>query len=249
MKKLEGKTAIVTGASKGIGAAIAKAYSEEGARVIVNYASDKEGAERVVDAIRESGGEAKAVQANLTKDEDIKRLFSEAHETFGKLDILVNNAGIYEFLPIEKVSTDHFHKQFNLNVLAVALSVQEALRYFTAEGGSIINISSGAATYAGAGASVYSATKAALNTLSISLSRELGARNIRVNVISPGMIETEGFHAAGINGSDFHKEVEAATPLGRIGRPEDIAPVAVFYASEDSGWVSGEVTLVSGGQR
>lgn len=249
MKKLEGKTAVVTGASKGIGAAIAKIYGAEGARVIANYASDKDGVDRVVTEIKKNGGEAKAVQANLTDENDIKRLFSEAHEAYGKLDVLVNNAGIYEFLPIEEISNEHFHKQFNLNVLGVILSVQEALQYFNPEGGSIINISSGAADFAGPGASIYSATKAAVNTISKSLSKELGARKIRVNVVSPGMIETEGFDAASIRGSDFHKEVEAATPLGRIGKPEDIAPVALFYASEDSGWVSGEVTLVSGGQR
>jgi 3-oxoacyl-[acyl-carrier protein] reductase len=248
-KKLTGKVAIVTGASKGIGAAIAKHLADEGATVVVNYASSREGADRVVAEIKDKGGKAIAVQANVAKDADIRRLFGEAKKAFGQLDILVNNAGIYEFAPLENVTAEHFHKQFDLNVLGLILASQEAVKHFSPAGGSIINISSVAATAPVATASVYSATKAAVDAVTKSLANELGPRNIRVNAINPGMVETEGVHTAGIANSDFRKQVESQTPLGRIGQPRDIAPAAVFLASADSGWITGETLHIAGGFR
>jgi 3-oxoacyl-[acyl-carrier protein] reductase len=248
-KKLTGKVAMVTGASKGIGAAIAKNLADEGAAVVVNYASSKEGADRVVAEIAGKGGKAVAVQANVAKQADIQRLFSEAKQAFGKLDILVNNAGVYEFAPLEQVTPEHFHKMFDLNVLGLILASQEAVKQFEPAGGCIINISSVAATSAPPTASVYSATKAAVDAVTRSLAKELGPRNIRVNSINPGMVETEGVHAAGILESDFRKQVESQTPLGRIGQPQDIAPTAVFLASSDAGWITGETFYVSGGLR
>jgi len=246
-KKLGGKVAIVTGASKGIGASIAKHLAAEGASVVVNYASSKAGADRVVAEITKDGGKAVAVQADVSKPAEIKRLFAETKKSFGGLDVLVNNAGIYEFLPIEKVTPEHFHKQFDLNVLGLLLTTQEALNHFGSAGGSIINISSVASTSAPATGSVYSATKGAVDTVTKSLAKELGARKIRVNSLNPGMIETEGFHAAGIAESDFRKQVESQTPLGRIGQPQDIATAALFLASPDSAWITGETFVVSGG--
>jgi 3-oxoacyl-[acyl-carrier protein] reductase len=240
--------AIVTGASKGIGAAIALDLAAEGAAVVVNYASSKEGAERVVAEISRKGGKAIAVQANVAKQADIKRLFAETKKAFGRLDILVNNAGVYEFAPLEEVTPEHFHKQFDLNVLGLILATQEALKHFS-DGGSIINISSVAATAAPATASVYSGTKAAVDAVTRSLAKELGPRKIRVNAINPGMVETEGVHAAGISSSDFRKQVEATTPLGRIGQPQDIGPAAVFLASADSSWITGETLHIAGGYR
>lgn len=248
-KKLAGKVAIVTGASKGIGAAIAQYLADEGASVVVNYASSKEGAERVVTQITGKGGKAVAVQANVAKKSDIERLFAETKRAFGKLDILVNNAGIYEFAPLEAVTAEQFHKMFDLNVLGLILTSQEAVKHFGAAGGSIINISSVAATAGLAGTSVYSATKAAVDAVTRSLAKELGLRNIRVNSINPGMVETEGVHAAGIAESDFRKTTEAQTPLGRIGQPRDIAPAAVFLASSDAAWLTGETLFISGGLR
>jgi len=248
-KKLAGKVAVVTGASKGIGAAIAKQLAAEGASVVVNYASSKEGADRVVGEIETNGGKAIAVHANVAKKAEIERLFSAAKEAFGKLDILVNNAGIYEFSPLEGVTEEHFHKQFNLNVLGLILASQEAVKHFGSAGGSIINISSVASTTAPANTSVYSATKAAVDAVTRSLAKELGPRNIRVNSINPGMVETEGVHAAGIMESDFRKDVESRTPLGRIGQTEDVAPAAVFLASTDSAWITGESLLIAGGLR
>lgn len=248
-QKLRGKVAIVTGASKGIGASIALHLANEGAAVVVNYATSKAGADRVVGEIVRMGGEAIAVQANLAKEADIERLFSETKNAFGKLDILVNNAGIYEFAPLENVTAEHFHKHFDLNVLGLILASQQAAKNFGSTGGSIINISSVAATAAPATASVYSATKAAVDAVTKSLAKELGPRNIRVNSINPGMVETEGVRAAGIAESDFRKQVEAQTPLGRIGQPQDIAPAAVFLASSDSGWITGETLHISGGNR
>jgi 3-oxoacyl-[acyl-carrier protein] reductase len=248
-KKLEGKVAVVTGASKGIGAAIALRLAAEGAAVVVNYSSSKEGADRVVSEITGNGGKAVAVQANLAKETDIRRLFAETKKAFGKLDILVNNAGIYEFAPLENVTVEHFRKQFDLNVLGLILASQEAVRHFSPAGGTIINISSVAATSAPPNTSVYSATKAAVNAVTRSLAQELGPRNIRVNSINPGMVETEGVHAAGISESDFRKQIEAQTPLGRIGQPRDIAPAAVYLASSDSGWLTGETLYISGGFR
>jgi 3-oxoacyl-[acyl-carrier protein] reductase len=249
MSKLKDKVAIVTGASKGIGASIAKHLADEGAAVVVNYASSKEGADRVVAEITSNGGKAIAVQANVAKQAEIDRLFSETKEAFGRLDILVNNAGIYEFSPLEGVTEEHFHKQFDLNVLGLILASKEAVRHFDSAGGSIINISSSASTLTLPNTSVYSATKAAVDAVTRSLAKELGPRNIRVNSINPGMVETEGVHAAGFAESDFRKQVEAQTPLGRIGQTQDIAPAAVFLASRDAAWITGETLLIAGGLR
>jgi 3-oxoacyl-[acyl-carrier protein] reductase len=249
MSKLQNKVAIVTGASKGIGASIAKHLAAEGAAVVVNYASSKEGADRVVAEIVGNGGRAIAVQANVAKQAEIHRLFAEAKKAFGRLDILVNNAGIYEFSPLEAITEEHFHKLFDLNVLGLILASQEAAVQFGPSGGSIVNISSVVSTLAPANVSVYSATKAAVDAVTRSLAKELGPRNIRVNSINPGMVETEGVRAAGISESDMRKQMEAQTPLGRIGQPRDIAPAAVFLASSDSGWITGETLFISGGYR
>ncbi len=249
MKKLEGKVAVVTGASKGIGASIAQHLADEGAAVVVNYASSKGSADRVVADISGKGGKAIAVRANVANKAEIERLFAEAKKAFGTLDILVNNAGIYEFAPLENVTADHFHKLFDLNVLGLILASQEAVKHFGPAGGTIVNISSVAATSAPPTASVYSATKAAVDAVTRSLAKELAPRHIRVNSINPGMVETEGAHAAGIPSSDFRKEVESQTPLGRIGQPQDIAPAAVFLASADSAWMTGETLYISGGLR
>jgi len=248
-QRLKGKVAVVTGASKGIGAAIAQHLAAEGAAVVVNYASSKEGADRVVAEITGKGGRAVAVQADVSRPADIQRLFAEAKKAFGRLDVLVNNAGIYEFAPLEAVTPEHFHKQFDLNVLGLILTTQEALKHLGAGGGSIINISSVAATAAPPATSVYSATKAAVDAVTRSLAKELGPRKIRVNSINPGMVETEGVHAAGISDSDFRRQVEAQTPLGRIGQPRDIGPAAVFLASDESGWITGETLHIAGGNR
>lgn len=248
-KKLAGKVAVVTGASKGIGAAIAKQLAAEGAAVVVNYASSKGDADKVVAEITSAAGKAVAVQADVAKKADINRLFVETKKAFGPLDILVNNAGIYEMLPLEAVTEEHFHKQFNLNVLGLILATQEALKYFGPAGGSVINTSSVVSTWGAPNASVYSATKAAVDAVTRSLGKELGPRKIRVNSINPGMVETEGTHSAGITGSDFRKQIEATTPLGRIGQPQDIAPAVVFLASSDSSWITGETLYISGGLR
>src|SRR5438132_3114107 len=233
-QRLTGKVAVVTGASKGIGASIAKHLADEGAAVVVNYASSKQGADRIVAEITGKGGKAIAVQADLAKHADIQRLFAEAKKAFGRLDVLVNNAGIYEFAPLEDVTAEHFHKMFDLNVLGLLLASQEAARYFGPDGGSIINISSVAATSAPPTTSVYSATKAAVDAVTRSLAQELGPRKIRVNAINPGMVVTEGVRTMGIEDGEFRKQYEAQTPLGRIGLPADIAPAAVFLASDDS---------------
>ncbi len=248
-QRLRGKVAVVTGASKGIGASIAKHLAAEGAAVVVNYASSKEGADRVVAEIAGKDGRAVAVQADVSKQEDIRRLFAETKKAFGRLDVLVNNAGVYEFAPLESVTAEHFHKLFDLNVLGLLLTTQEAVKHFGSAGGSIINISSVVATSAPPTASVYSATKAAVDAVTRSLAKELGPRHIRVNAINPGMVETEGVHAAGIADSDFRRQVEAQTPLGRIGQPEDIGPAAVFLASGESGWITGETLHIGGGFR
>ena len=248
-KKLAGKVAVVTGASKGIGAAIAKQLADEGAAVVVNYATSKAGADRVVAEIAGDGGRAVAVQADVAKEADVRRLFAEAKQAFGRVDVLVNNAGVYEFAPLEEVTAAHFHRMFDLNVLGLILASREAARQFGPAGGNIINISSVAATAAPATTSVYSATKAAVDAVTRSLAQELGPRGIRVNAINPGMIETEGVHAAGIAESDFRRQVEAQTPLGRIGQPGDVAPAAVFLASADSGWITGQTLHVAGGFR
>jgi 3-oxoacyl-[acyl-carrier protein] reductase len=248
-KKLQGQVAVVTGASKGIGAAIAEHLAAAGAAVVVNYASSKAGAEVVVNRIRKADGKAAAVQADVSKPDDVRRLFAETKKAFGKLDILVNNAGVYEFAPLEAISSDHFHKHFNLNVLGLLLTTQEAVKHFGPAGGSIINMSSFAATSAPSSTSVYSGSKAAVNAITRSLAQELGPRKIRVNAISPGVVETEGLHAAGISGSDFQRQIETQTPLGRISQPQDVAPAVVFLASPDSAWITGENLYVSGGLR
>jgi len=246
-KKLAGKVAVVTGASKGIGAAIASQLADEGASVVVNYSSSKEGAERVVNDIIRNGGRAISVQANVSQQADIDRLFAETKKAFGNLDILINNAGVYEFAPLENITAQHFHKMFDLNVLGLLLTTQAAVKHFGPGGGSVVNVSSVAATKGMPTTSVYSATKAAVDAVTRSLAAELGPRKIRVNSINPGMIETEGLHTAGIAEGDFRKDTEKQTPLGRIGQPQDIATVAVFFASPDSGWVTGETLLISGG--
>jgi 3-oxoacyl-[acyl-carrier protein] reductase len=249
--KLAGKVAIVTGASKGIGASIALHLAAEGAAVVVNYSSSKEGADRIVGEIKGNGGKAIALQASIAKEADVRKLFADAKKEFGRLDILVNNAGIYEFAPIENVTKEHFYKQFDLNVLGLLFASQEAAKHFGPEGGSIVNISSVVATLAPPNASVYSATKASVDAITRSLSKELGPKKIRVNSINPGMVETEGTTSAGITAkeNDFRKQIEAQTPLGRIGKPADIAPAVVFLASPDSGWITGETFYISGGMR
>jgi 3-oxoacyl-[acyl-carrier protein] reductase len=248
-KKLEGQVAVVTGASKGIGASIARHLAADGAAVVVNFSSSKEGADRVVAEITSKGGKAVAVQANVAKQADIQRLFAEAKKQFGRVDILVNNAGIYEFQPLEQVTPEHFHKQFDLNVLGLILTSQEAVKHIGPSGGAIINIGSVAATAGLPGTSVYGGTKAAVDAVTRALAKELGPKKIRVNSINPGMVETEGWHAAGIAESDFRKQVEATTPLGRIGQPQDIAPAVVFLASNDATWITGETLFISGGLR
>lgn len=247
MSRLKNKVAVVTGASKGIGASIAKQLASEGAAVVVNYASSKDGADRVVGEITKNGGKAIAVQADVAKKADIEKLFQEANKAFGRLDILVNNAGIYEFLPIEQITEEHFHKQFNLNVLGLILSTQEAVKHFDENGGSVVNISSVASTYTPATSTVYSGTKAAVDAVTKSLAKELGPRKIRVNSINPGMVETEGLHSAGFAEGNFRASIEAQTPLGRIGQANDIAPAVAFLASPESSWITGETWVISGG--
>ena len=249
MGKLQGKVAIVTGASKGIGAAIAKAYAAEGAAVVVNYASSREGADRVVAEITGTGGKAIAVGGDVSKSADVASLFAATQKAFGKIDILVNNAGVYRFAPLEEVTEAGYRRHFDTNVLGPLLTMREALKYFPAAGGAVINVSSVAAYSPTPTASVYSGTKGALDTITLVLAHELGARNIRVNSLNPGLIETEGVHTLGAIGTDFEKDVVARTPLGRIGQPDDIAKVAVFLASDDAGWITGERVAASGGLR
>jgi|SRR5689334_8006007 3-oxoacyl-[acyl-carrier protein] reductase len=248
-KKLEGKVAVVTGGSKGIGAGIAKALADEGASVVVNYASSQRDAGRVVAEIERRGGTAIAVQADVSRQADIERLFSEAQKAFGRLDILVNNAGVYEFAPLDGTTEDLFHKHFNINVLGLLLTTKEAVKHMGPDGGSIINIGSSASSMLVPNSAVYSAAKAGVDAITGVLAKELGPRNIRVNSINPGMIETEGVHAAGFVGSDFQKMVEAQAPLGRMGQPDDISPTAVYLASSDSKYMTGEKLLVAGGLR
>lgn len=247
-KKLSGKVAIVTGASKGIGASIALQLAHEGAAVIVNYSSSQEGAQKVVSEIIQNGGKALAIQANMKDPKDIQKLFSEVQQNFGRLDILINNAGVYEFAPIEDITLDHYHKIFDLNVVGLILAIKEALKYFDSSG-SIVNISSVASTVAPANTTVYSASKAAVDAITKSLGKELGPRNIRVNSINPGMVETEGTQTAGILESEMRKRTESGTPLGRIGLPKDIAPAVAFLASDDAAWITGETLFISGGYR
>ncbi|HEY7401955.1 MAG TPA: glucose 1-dehydrogenase [Candidatus Angelobacter sp.] len=249
MSDLKGKVAVVTGASKGIGAGIAKALGAAGAAVVVNYASSKEGAESVVKEITSKGGKAIAIQGNVAKTTDVKRLFEETKKAFGSLDILVNNAGVYQFHPLEEVTEDEFHREFNTNVLGLILATREAVKHFGSKGGSVINVGSTASTITPPNTVVYTATKGAVDAVTRVLAKELGPRKIRVNSINPGGVETEGTHAIGMVGSDFQKQMIAQTPLGRFGQPEDIAPVAVFLASEAAGWLTGELLSASGGLR
>ena len=246
-KRLAGKVAVVTGASKGIGAGIAKQLAAEGAAVVINYASSKEGADQVVSEISAHGGKAIAVQGDVGRKKDIERLFKEANNAFGRLDILVNNAGVYQFAPLEEVTEDEFHREFNTNVLGIILATREAVKYFGDDGGSVINIGSTVTSLTPPTTVVYAATKGAVSTITRVLAKELGPRKIRVNSINPGGVETEGFHTMGVPGSDFEKQMIAQTPLGRVGQPQDIAPVAAFLASPDSGWITGELVQVAGG--
>jgi len=247
MSKLKDQVAVVTGASKGIGVGIAKALAAEGASVVVNYSSSKAGADKVVAEITKNGGKAIAVQGDVSKQADITRLFAETKKAYGRLDVLVNNAGIYVFGPLETVTEEVFHSQFNLNVLGLLLTTKEALKFFGDKGGSIINISSAISTLTPPNTSVYTATKGAVDVITRSLSKELGPRKIRVNAINPGMIETEGVHAAGFAEGDFRKWVESQAPLGRIGQTDDISPAAVYLASSDSKYMTGETIAISGG--
>lgn len=246
--KLKGKVALVTGASKGIGAGIAKALAAEGAAVAVNYASSREGAERVVADIRSRGGKAIAVQGDVGKAADVRRVLAETREAFGRLDVLVNNAGVFQFDPLEEVTEQEFHRQFDTNVLGPILATKEALGYF-GDAGVVINISSVAGHNPPANSVVYSATKSALDSVTRVLAQELGPRGVRVNGIAPGGVETEGVHRMGIIGSDFEREMVSRTTLGRLGQPDDIAQVAVFLASPDSAWLTGETITASGGYR
>lgn len=247
MSRLNGKVAVVTGASKGIGAAVAKQLAADGASVVVNYASSREGAEKVVAEITKAGGKALAVGGSVANEQDVQGLFDRVQKAFGKVDILVNNAGVYAFAPLDQVTADEYKRQYDTNVLGVLLATKAALPLFPAEGGSIVNVSSVASTLAPAAGSVYSGTKGAVDTITKSLAKELGPRKIRVNAVNPGVVITEGVKTAGIAGSDFEKEAVAATPLGRVGQPEDIAPPVAFLASDDSRWITGETIFVSGG--
>jgi 3-oxoacyl-[acyl-carrier protein] reductase len=249
MSRLSGKVAVVTGASKGIGASIAKAFAAEGASVVVNYASSKEGADKVVAEIAAKGGKAIAVQGDVAKAADVQQIFAEAKKAYGQLDILVNNAGVYQMAPLEAITEKDFHRQFDTNVLGLLLATQEAAKHFNGNGGSVINIGSVVSRITPPNSAVYTATKGAVDAITGVLSRELGPKKIRVNALNPGMVETEGAHTAGIIGSEFQSQVEAQTPLGRIGQPGDIASIAVFLASDDSAWLTGEQLLAGGGVR
>jgi 3-oxoacyl-[acyl-carrier protein] reductase len=247
--KLTDKVAVVTGASKGIGAGIAKQLAAEGAAVVVNYASSKSDADKVVDEISKRGGKAVAVQGDVAKKKDIERLFAEAKEAFGKIDILVNNAGVYDFKPLEEITENEFHREFNTNVLGMMLATQESLKHFGPEGGSIINIGSLASSLTPPTAVIYNATKGAVDAITRTLAKELGPKKIRVNSINPGMVITEGAIAGGYTEGDMRKMFESQTPLGRVGETDDIAPAAVFFASDDSKWITGETLLIAGGLR
>ena len=247
MSRLTGKVAVVTGASKGIGAGIAKSFGEAGAAVVVNYASSREGADRVVAQIKAAGGEAIAVQGDVSKAADVKKLFAETKKAFGTIDILVNNAGVFQFAPLSEVTEQEFHREFDINVLGTILATQEAVNHFGPNGGSVINISSIVSENPVPNSVVYSATKSAVDSITKSLARELAPRKIRVNAIRPGAVETEGTHTLGMIGSDFEKQLVAATPLGRLGRPEDIAQIALHLASDESAWLTGERIAASGG--
>lgn len=248
-KRLEGKVALVTGASKGIGAAIAARLAAEGAAVAVNYSASKAGADRVVAAITAAGGKSVAVQGNLADAKAVKGVVAETVKALGPLDILVNNAGIYEFAPLEAITPEHFHKHFDLNVLGLLLVSGEAVQHFNPNGGSIINISSGVSTLAPPNSAVYTATKASVDAISSVLSKELAPRKIRVNTVNPGMVATEGVVAAGLHEGDMRKWIESTTPLGRIGEASEIAAAVAFFASDDASYVTGETLHVTGGLR
>lgn len=247
--KLNGKVVVVTGASKGIGAGIAKQFALEGASVVVNYASAKHDADRIVDEISKRDGKAVAIQGNVSKKAEVERLFAEAEKAFGKIDTLVNNAGVYEFMPLEEITEKQFHRMFDTNVLGMLLVAQEALKHFSADGGSIINIGSLASSLTPPTGVIYNATKGAVDAITRTLAKELGSRKIRVNSINPGMVITEGTVAGGYTEGDMRKMLESLTPLGRVGQTEDIAPAAVFLASDDSAWITGETLLIAGGLR
>lgn len=249
MSDLKGKVAVVTGASKGIGAEIARSLATAGASVVVNYASSKDGADRVVADIKAKGGKAVAVKGDVAKSADVKHIFDEAKKAYGRIDVLVNNAGVYKFAPLDENTEEEFHRQFNINVLGTLLATREAAKHFGADGGSVINLSSVASDKGLPGSSIYAATKGAVDSVTRVLATELGPRKIRVNAIRPGGVETEGVHAIGIIGSDFEKQMVAETPLGRLGQPDDIASVAVFLASDQSKWMTGERLTASGGAR
>jgi 3-oxoacyl-[acyl-carrier protein] reductase len=248
MSKLKGKVAVVTGASKGIGAAIAKSLAAEGASVVVNYASSKAGATAVVDSIKAAGGKAIAVGGDVSKAAEAEGIIDAAIKSYGQLDILVNNSGVYEFGPIDSLTEEQFHRMFNINVLGLLLTTQAALKHI-GEGGSIINIGSVVSRITPPASAIYTGTKGAVDAITGVLARELGAKKIRVNSINPGMVETEGTQTAGVLGSDFEKATVAQTPLGRLGQPDDIASVAVFLASDDAKWLTGELILTGGGLR
>jgi 3-oxoacyl-[acyl-carrier protein] reductase len=247
--KLNGKVAVVTGASKGIGAGIARQLAAEGAAVVVNYASSKSDADKVVDEISKGGGKAIAVQGDVAKKKDIERLFAEAEKAFGKIDILVNNAGVYDFKPLEEITENEFHREFNTNVLGMMLATQESLKHFGPEGGSVINIGSLASSLTPPTGVIYNATKGAVDAITRTLAKELGPKKIRVNSINPGMVITEGAVAGGYTEGDMRKMFESQTPLGRVGETDDIAPAAVFFASGDSKWITGETLRIAGGLR
>ena len=247
--KLNGKVAVVTGASKGIGAGIAKQLAAEGASVVVNYASSKSDADKVVDEIAKGGGKAVAIQGSVAKKADVEKLFSAAEKAFGKIDIVVNNAGVYQFAPLEEITEEEFHREFNTNVLGMMLATQAALKHFNSNGGSIINIGSLASSLTPPTGVIYNATKGAVDAITRTLAKELGPRKIRVNSINPGMVITEGAIAGGFTEGDMRKMFESQTPLGRVGETDDIAPAAVFFASDDSKWVTGETLLIAGGFR
>ncbi len=247
MKDLKGKVALVTGASKGIGAAIARELAARGAQVAVNYSGSKAAAEKVVAEIKAAGGKAIAVQANVADPDSIGPLIKTVAENLGPISILVNNAGVYEFGALEQITPEHFHKQFDLNVLGLLLTTQAAVAKFHPRGGSVINIGSVVGKMAFPNGAVYSATKGAVDSITVALSKELGPRGIRVNALNPGLIETEGTHGAGMIGSEFSAGAARETPLGRIGQPQDVATAAAFLASADAGWINGQTIYASGG--
>ena len=249
MGKLEQKIALITGGNSGLGLATAKQFADEGASVVVNYASSKSDADKTVDEIAKAGGRAVAVQGSVAKKAEVEKLFAAVQSAFGKIDTLVNNAGVYEFVPLENVTEQQFHRMFDTNVLGMILVTQEAVKHFKSEGGSVINIGSLAGSLTPPTGVVYNATKAAVDAITRTLAKEFGPRKIRVNAIDPGMVITEGSVAGGFIEGEFRKNLESQTPLGRIGQPDDIASAAVFFASDDSAWMTGETLVIAGGLR